>query len=153
MQPFCSFSFFVFVFIIIFFINSLTGDVKRNLFQNISFNNSFESEHGLTDPLTMVERIHIEWIRRFFGLRGFFPPGALISHSNSGLGGFLGSGPGRERSPVEWGEISFIRLFVRSSPRVLRGLERPGEPSERPGKPFERSGEPSERPVEPFERP
>ena len=28
---------------------------------------------------------------------------------------FLGSGPGRGRSPVEWGEIPSVRPFVRSS--------------------------------------
>ena len=28
---------------------------------------------------------------------------------------FLGSGPDRGRSPVEWGEIPFVHLFVRPS--------------------------------------
>ena len=64
---------------------------------------------------------------RFF--RTLFPSYALfcvpmskkvLTHSDVS---FLGSGPDRGRSPVEWGEIPFVRSFVRSSvPPPLPGL-------------------------------
>ena len=36
---------------------------------------------------------------------------------------FLGSGPGRERSPVEWGEILSVRLSVPPLPGLSVGSE------------------------------
>ena len=62
--------------------------------------------------------------------------------------GFLGSGPGRRRSPVEWGKIPSICSFVRT-PMILRALKawralwEAGEPSGRPREHSERPGEPS----------
>ena len=45
---------------------------------------------------------------------------SLLSLTKDGMSyySFLGSGPDRGRSPVEWGEIPFVRPFVRP-PRGL----------------------------------
>ena len=47
----------------------------------------------LDDYVMVVVVVVVQWIRRVFGLRGLFSPsGALLDHSDSGLGGFLDLG-------------------------------------------------------------
>ena len=70
---------------------------------------------------------------------------------------FLGSGPDRGRSPVEWGDFPFVRSFVRPFVRpplwaIQPGL-RPSQPGLRPSQPGLRPSQPGLRPSQPASQP
>ena len=51
---------------------------------------------------------------------------------------FLGSGPDRGQSPVEWGDFPSVRLSVRSSPPLgqpTRPEAKPARPEAQPARP------------------
>ena len=48
---------------------------------------------------------------------------------------FLGSGPNRGRSPVEWGDFPFVRPFVRLFVRSSPPLGHPARPEAQPARP------------------
>ena len=48
---------------------------------------------------------------------------------------FLGSGPDRGQSPVEWGDFPFVRLSVRPSVRPFPPLGHPAKPEAQPARP------------------
>ena len=70
---------------------------------------------------------------------------------------FLGSGPDRGRSPVEWGDFPFVRPFVRSSVRPPLWASQPGlrpsQPGLRPSQPGLRASQPGLRASQPGLRP
>ena len=74
------------------------------------------------------------------------------------LSRFLGSGPDRGRSPVEWGDFLSVRPYVRMSVRpsplwaIQPGL-RPSQPGLRPSQPGLRPSQPGLRPSQPGLRP
>ena len=58
---------------------------------------------------------------------------------------FLGSGPDRERSPVEWGDFPFVRSFVR--PSVRSSVPPPRGPKSQPGRPQSQPASQASEPV------
>ena len=56
---------------------------------------------------------------------------------------FLGSGPGRGRSPVEWGDFPSVRTYVRPYVRPSP-LEPAHRPSDLAGRPSDLAGRPSD---------
>ena len=67
-------------------------------------------------------------------------------HADACVGCFLGSGPDRGRSPVEWGEIPSVRPSVRPSIRPPSGWpsDPAGRPSDPAGWPSDPAGWPSD---------
>ena len=63
---------------------------------------------------------------------------------------FLGSGPDRERSPVEWGDFPSIRLYVRPSIRPYVPPSRAQEPARQASKPASQASEPARQASEPL---
>ena len=47
---------------------------------------------------------------------------------------FLGSGPDRGRSPVEWGDFPFVRRFIHPSVRPFPPLGQPAMPEAQPAR-------------------
>ena len=83
-----------------------------------------------------------------------FPPMKTREvEQDKGTADFLGSGPDRGQSPVEWGDFPFVRTYVCTSVRpplwAIRPGLRPSQPGLRPSQPGLRPSQTGLRPSQP----
>ena len=90
----------------------------------------------------------------YSGGGGFYaPPSYLLQIAPkpfmTGYFHFLGSGPDRGRSPVEWGDFPSVRSYVRPSPP----LGHPARPEAQPARPKAQPARPEAQPARPEAQP